>query len=268
MLTLTQLANELNILIRLNWKKHGLLLLIYAIYAAFFHYGIYQNALTHSRTLTLSSMLTDGPLFVFLIVVSLDVFKQLRQPVGSIQYLLTPSQTLGKYMSAWLYSFLMVIIAFVVTYNLTHLLCVYIFNTFTPVHFSIMSTNTDATTYLNPKTLPFLFQNMDQFYPFFVSMMGTHATFFLGSVFFRKNPFIKTLLASFGLGLLQLLLGYIILKISGVDLTLLTIDKHAIETNIPVHLQHAFHYYKTTAEILFPIIAWYLAYLTLKLKQV
>jgi hypothetical protein len=260
MLTLTQLANELNILIRLNWKKHALLLLIYAIYVAFFHYGIYQNALTHSRT--------DGPLFVFLIVVSLDVFKQLRQPVGSIQYLLAPAQKSAKFLAAWLYSFLMVIIAFVVTYNLTHLLCVYIFNTFTPVHFSIMSTNTDATTYLNPKTLPFLFQNMDQFYPFFVSMMGTHATFFLGSVFFRKNPFIKTLLASFGLGLLQLLLGYIILKIAGVDLTLITIDKHAIETNIAVHLQQAYLTYKTVFEWIFPFICWYLAYLTLKLKQV
>lgn len=268
MLTLTQLANELNILIRLNWKKHALMLLIYAIYAAFFHYGIYQNALTHSRNLILSSMLTDGPLFVFLVVVSLDVFKQLREPVGSIQYLLAPAQKSAKFLAAWLYSFLLAIIAFVATYDLMHLLCVFIFNTFTPIHFTILSTGNLMKYTLTPTTLPFLFQDMDQFYKTFTASMGGQAVFFLGSAFFRKNPFLKTVLVYYGFALLQVLFGYIILKIAGVDLTLFTLDKQAIETNIPVQLQHAFQYYKTTAEILFPIIAWYLAYLTLKLKQV
>jgi hypothetical protein len=270
MFNLTHTLNELYILTKLNWRKHALMLLIYALYVMFIHYAAYEASLGITQMLLIPyHFLTTAPLLILAMVIALDVFKQLRDPVGGIQYLLTPSSSLDKFAATWIYSFLMVFGSFVIVYDLSHILSVLFFNNFTSVHFTVLHESEQLSTIGLPTNgIPFLFQNWHEFKELTLIYMGVHAYFLLGSAFFRKNPFLRTVLVLIGLSILKSIGGYFLLKAFGVEVTIYNRNGKNIFIDFPEQLQQTFNGINDFMTVALPLLAWYLTYEVLKRKQV
>lgn len=266
----THTLNELYILTKLNWRKHALMLLIYALYVVLMHYTTYNAALSPEKiSIDSYHLLTTIPLIILTMVITLDVFKQLRDPVGSIQYLLTPSSAIDKTLATWTYSFLMVFVSFVLVYNASHLLSVIVLNNFTTVHFSVFhEAKALPLATMSPTGMPFLFQNWQEVKELTLFFMGTHASFLLGSAFFRKNPFLKTVMVLIGLSILKGIGAYLLLKAFGVDTLVKTQSHTELMMKLPESLEKTLNGINDFMTVALPLLAWYLTYEVLKRKQV
>jgi hypothetical protein len=203
-----------------------------------------------------------SPDFIFLVIavlISTDVFSKLRSSVGGIHYLLMPSNTIDKFSAAWFYSTLLTFFTFIVTYNLTHVLCMitgnFIYDSNAPVNIQSWST----------------IQNLFWVVMFFQSI------YFLGSAYFKKNPVGKTTLLIFAVMMVLGLTATYIFEHVNKD------SFHFTNTNINIQNmsdlekfmdQDIPQLWKTMfriAQVTFyatPFVCWGGAYLALKNKEV
>ena len=270
-----RVLNELNILARLNWRKHAIMMAIYAFFIAYVHYSIYQDEANGSGKLSFFpvQLLTYLPLILFAILISVDIFKQLRDPIGGIQYMLTPSSILEKFIASWLYSCILTFVACIATYIVTHTISALLINVFTDIHFAIIpKANSNPASFLGSSNMPLLFYSWSDFAKIGLTFINVQALFLLGSAFFKKNPLIKTILVYLAFSALMGLGGMALLKSFGIENTRTIIQNtHEFQQvsgkMLPENIESALKTLGITFQIVFPLLAWYLTYLTLKLKQ-
>jgi hypothetical protein len=270
MFTIQRTLNELNILIRMYWRRHATLFLINAAYIALVHYGIFKAESDASSVFIFPyQVLTVLPLYIMLMVICTDVFRQLRHPIGGIQYLMTPSSTLEKFVASWIYSFLLTLIAYILIYNLTHLLCVGFLNAFTNIHFSIGHVESVLPKIgMSATGIPFLFQNWSEANELLLVALSVQPYFLLGSAFFKKNSFIKTILAGIGFGILVGIGKYLLLQMFGVDTTIYSRSGQTITLAFSDDFSQGMMQVSMFLKYMLPFLAWYLTYAVLKRKQI
>jgi hypothetical protein len=261
MLSLQRSTNEFNAIFRLLSRRHGIILLILMLWIVYKHFIFF--ILGHATPLLGNQHAVDSiasPDFIFLlisIIVSLDVFAKLRSSVGGTHYLMTPANTSDKFAAAWLYSTLVTFISITIVYNLTHLLCMAIGNV-------IYGANLEVH-----------FQSWSAIFKLFSGVMFIQSIYFLGSVFFKKNPAGTTTLILFAVSLI-------------IGITATFIFTHYIKSSFGVNIfnfksandwnllfnRDAPEYLKTLyniAKVIYyttPFICWGGAYLVLKNKEV
>lgn len=182
MFNIARFSEQFMILFRQNKGRHGLIL---SIFIGIQLFG-FINFFTRSSYSDISDLYNTG-IFLTIILSILacqDVFNKLRNTPSGIQYLMTPATILEKYSAAWLYSSLFVFIAAQLTYVGVQFVGVSLGNLITGM----------GTGYGFPE-----WKNV---WDIFLTMMFLHSTFFFGSLLFRKNPIIKTLVSYIGINLL------------------------------------------------------------------
>jgi len=83
---------------------------------------------------------------------------------------MTPANTSEKFAAAWLYSTLVTFLSVTIVYNLTHLICMALGNV---IYSTDMAIN---------------FQSWSTIFKLFCGVMFVQSIYFLGSVYFKKNP--------------------------------------------------------------------------------
>jgi|GEM_PF-1150931 len=261
MFSIQRSTNEFNAIFRLLSRRHGVILLILMLWIVYKHFIFFilgQATAQLGNQHAVDSI--ASPDFIFLlisIIISLDVFAKLRSSVGGIHYLMTPANTSEKYAAAWLYSTLITFVSVTIVYNLTHLICMALGNVIYGTHMAIN------------------FQSWSVIFKLFCFVMFVQSIYFLGSVFFKKNPAGTTTLILFA-G--SLIIGF----------TATFIFKHYIKSSFGVNIFNfksandwnllfngdAPQYLKTLYNIVkviyytTPFICWGGAYLALKNKEV
>lgn len=263
MLSIQRATNEFNAMFRLLYRRHGVILLIFSLWIIFKHFLFFKFG--HETAMMNNQEAIDAianPNFILLIIailVSTDVFSKLRSSVGGTHYLLLPSNTVDKFSAAWIYSTLLTFITVTLTYNLTHILCMITGNL-------IYDLNT-----------PINFQSWSSIHDLFWVVMFIQSMYFLGSVYFKKNPIGKTTLLIFASMLVLVLTATYIFENylkDAVDASFTSINiqnmsdlENLMDSNIP-------QIWKTIlriAEVIFystPFLCWGGAYLALKNKEV
>ncbi len=263
MLSIQRTTHEFNALFRLLSRRHGVILITFSLWIIlkhflFFKFGSGTDIMNNK--MAIDSIASPDFIFVVIaILISTDVFSKLRSSVGGIHYLMLPSNTIDKFSAAWIYSTLLTFITFTLTYNLTHLLCMFIGNSITGMN------------------APVDIQSWSTILNLFWSVMFIQSIYFLGSAYFKKNPVGKTTLLIFGVGLVLGFTGTYLFDLVNKD------SLHFINTNITINKasdleqlmnQDIPQLLKTLiriAQVIYyttPFICWGGAYLALKNKEV
>lgn len=188
---------------------------------------------------------------LFIIILSNDVFFQLRQNQTAMQYLLTPASSLEKYLAAWSYS---APFALIIMLSFSYL-----------VHFLGLSLgNAVASTHI-----PYGFPDGQKLLILVNTASVTHAFFFFGSVLFKKHPVAKTI----GLYLILVMLtsfifvrfvlpnwsefGKIKTQINGSENWFLN------EEELKTLFKNAYYW----IAYVFPLVAWTVSYYIFKRKE-
>jgi len=188
MFSIQRSTNEFNAMFRLLSRRHGIILLILMLWIVYKHFIFF--ILGHATPLLGNQHAADSiasPDFIFLlisIIISLDVFAKLRSSVGGIHYLMTPANTFEKFAATWLYSTLVTFVSVTIVYNLTHLICMALGNVIYGFDMAIH------------------FQSWSDIFKLFSWIMFVQSIYFLGSVFFKKNPAGTTTLILFAVSLI------------------------------------------------------------------
>jgi len=263
MLSIQRTTYEFNALLRLLYRRHGVILIIFTLWIILKHFLFFKfgsgNDIMNNKMAIDSIASPDFIFVVIAILISTDVFSKLRSSVGGIHYLMMPSNTVDKFSAAWIYSTLFTFITFTLTYNLTHLICMFTGNVITGMN------------------APVNFQSWSVIQNLFWAVMFLQSIYFLGSAYFKKNPVGKATLIIFGF--------MIVLGITGTYL-FEHVNKesfHFINTNININKasdleqlmdQDIPQLLKTLiriAQVIYyttPFLCWGGAYLALKNKEV
>ncbi len=263
MLTLQRTSYEFNALFRLLSRRHGVILMIFTLWIIFKHFLFFKFG--NGSDVMNNKMAIDAiasPDFIFLVIailISTDVFTKLRSSVGGIHYLMMPSNTVDKFSAAWIYSTLFTFITITLTYNLTHILCMFTGNLIYDMNAPVNIQSWTAITNL------------------FWGVMFFQSLYFLGSAYFKKNPVGKTTLMIFGVMIVLGLTATYIFEHINKD------SFHFTNTNINIQNmgdleqlmnQDIPQLWKTMfriVQIIFyatPFVCWSGAYLALKNKEV
>jgi len=196
MFSIQRFINEFNAQFWLLSRRHGVILVIFTLWIILKHFLFFQFEHYPADLFNKPEFFDSiaDPSFIILLVsifISLDVFSKLRSSVGGIHYLMTPANTSEKFASAWLYSTLFTFICFTLVYNLTHILCMVCGNMIYDFHAEIH------------------FQSLEKIWYLFSGTMLIQSVYFLGSVYFKKNPVGKTTLILF---VTCLIFGYLTVK--------------------------------------------------------
>ncbi len=182
MFNIARFSEQFMILFRQNKNRHGLILSIF-IGIQLFSFINYFTGSSHSDV---ADFYKTG-IFLTIILSILacqDVFNKLRNTPSGIQYLMTPATILEKYSAAWLYSSFFVFIAAQLTY------------------FGVQLVGVSLGNLITGMETGFGFPDWKTVGDIFLTMLFLHSTFFFGSLLFRKNPIIKTLVSYIGINLL------------------------------------------------------------------
>lgn len=179
MFTIKRFSEQFLLLFRQNKNRHLLILGIFVVYQLFGFVNYFTNP-NHSDV---ESFYKTAIFFsiILCIVACQDVFNYLRSTPSGIQYLMLPATIVEKYAAAWLYSSLF---SFLVVQG-----------TFYVVQFVSIGLGNLLTGMDSAYGMPYGFNLWDVFQAF----MLTHSVFFFGSILFRKNPIIKTLVSYMGI---------------------------------------------------------------------
>jgi hypothetical protein len=192
MFSFKRFYEQFKILVYQNFNRHGVFLLIYVLYLVFVHFKYFNT----------SGNSADYPFESFGFIISLagiffsiDVFGKLRTSTGSgITYMMTPATIFEKFFSALIYSTIVVFIVFFITYLFVNFV-------------AITTGNIIQTTHL-----PYYFPDLHKIWSVLSDMLFFQSLYFLGSVFFRKNPFGKTTAVIAGFIVIVSLISAFILK--------------------------------------------------------
>lgn len=263
MLTLQRTSYEFNALFRLLSRRHGVILMIFTLWIILKHFLFFKFG--NGNDVMNNKMAIDAiasPDFIFLVIsvlISTDVFSKLRSSVGGIHYLMMPSNTVDKFSAAWIYSTLFTFITFILTYNLTHVLCMITGNLIYDMNAPVNIQSWTAITNL------------------FWGVMFIQSFYFLGSAYFKKNPVGKTTLILFvSMMVLGITATYIFEHINkesfhftntNINIQSMSDLEQLMDQDIPQLLKTLFRiaqviYYTT------PFLCWGGAYLALKNKEV
>lgn len=157
--------------------------------------------------------------FIMGYIFTSNIYSELRHPQRGYQYLILPASTLEKLMIPWLISSIL--------YVLTSIIALFIINTILIICSGLIGGN--HVPLFNPFALDVL--------KMFAVYMVTQPIFVLGAIYFRKNNFLKTILALF-------LIGFIIVLYVGISASLIiNHDLHGMNfgnNDIPDNVQFFF----------------------------
>jgi hypothetical protein len=252
MLSIKRITDDFKSTNMLLSRRNGWVLLILSLWILLMHYIYFKTAHWDGPAQVGYSMI-----YVLMgIMAASDVFGKLRGSVSGAHYLLTPSSTEEKFISAWLYSTLY---AFAVTFVLTTL-----------VHTIGMALGNAFTG----ENLPMDYPGLRELSKNFLEMMFFQSLFFLGSVFFRKNPVVKTIATIFAVSFIVSITASLVLK-GYVEMH----GQYAFNFNSEADWQNMFTGMDTnrltnTLKIIAktvlyatPFVCWTASYFTLKNKQ-
>ena len=192
MFSINRFSLQFKILVYQNYKKHGLFMLIYALYLVFVHFKFFNSTMISAEYPFSSFGFVVSLASVFFII---DVFSKLRASTGSgITYLMTPATTFEKFISAWVYSTILTFLAFLSTYLIVH----------------VISTTFGNT--VNHMAMPLHIPELNELWETGSDMLFFQSLYFLGAVLFRKNPFGKTTAVIVGFIVIASIIGGLILK--------------------------------------------------------
>jgi|WetSurMetagenome_2_1015567.scaffolds.fasta_scaffold373403_1 hypothetical protein len=252
MLSIKRITDDFKSTNMLLARRNGWVLLILSLWMILQHYVYFKTAHWDS------SAQSGYPLIYILmgIMTATDVFAKLRGSVSGSHYLLTPSSTEEKFISAWLYSTLY---AFTVTFVLTTLI-----HTISMVLGNV----------LTGENLPMDYPSLRDLGQLFFKMMFIQSLFFLGSVFFRKNPAVKTIATLFGLSFIVGITASLIFKgyIEMQGAYTFNINSEGDWQNMftgmdTEHLANTLKIIAKTGFYAIPFVCWTASYFTLKNKQ-
>jgi hypothetical protein len=255
MLSLKRLYNQFKILYYQYASRHLTLLLILLACFLVSHFNLFDGIkLSNTNPAELLSFFT----IVAVITHSLDVFSKLRGNKSGIYYLMTPATIAEKYTVSFIYSTIVTILVYLVAFNLVHLLIISIHNLF--------NTYYDA---------PYHFTSQTDLLKMLRLILFLQPLYFLGSVLFHKNPFLKTSAITVGFFIvLSIVIGMIISHYTAADNTYVSLRmNHPAGFDIMDGLKQ-FKELKTlyhtlqTAFWVIPFICWIASYFRLKTIQV
>lgn len=258
MVSFKRLAEEFKSIFLLLSRRNALILTIITLFLILGHYLYFKTAHWNSP-------MDGNPTFWYLlvgIIAAIDVFGKLRGHISGTHYLLTPSNTFEKFFAAWLYTTILAFVAAYLTYNLTHVVCMLVGNAFTS------------------QSLPIEIQGIREIGSIFVNVIFFQSIYFLGSAFFKKNPFIKTTgLMLISIMVLGLLMSWIVSSYMNTSFNFENGGNHSFNFENGRDWENLFNTgtlpqllenLKIISKIFYygtPFIAWSLTYLTLKNKQ-
>jgi hypothetical protein len=194
MFSYNRFSEQFKILLYQNYRRHGMILLIFVLYLLFIHYEFIETGTNAGDKLFngFGFCVTLAALFH-----SIDAFGKLRTTNSGIYYLMVPATIFEKYLAALLYSSIVTFIVYLSTFCFVHLLTISVFNLFSPVD------------------LAYAFPNLNTIWEILKDMFFFQSLYFFGSILFRKNPFAKTTLIIVGSIVLVSIISGLILKNSG-----------------------------------------------------
>jgi len=175
-----------------NAFRHGMFLLIVCLGLIIIHYRFFHSGAPSHQDLFDSAGFV---LCLMSIINSIDVFSKLRRTDSGIQYMMMPANTLEKYSAAWLYSTLFTFLVYLVAYYIIHFLSISVGNMITGYGASYQS------------------MDLSRLWELFTGTMFVQSIYFLGSVYYRKNPFVKTTAVVFGCIVVISIISSYILKL-------------------------------------------------------
>jgi len=188
MFTIKRFSEQFKILLLQNIYRHGLYLLCISLYLIYKHYQFFYNGG--------GADLMDSAEFVMVlasVISSIDVFGKLRRTDSGIHYMMSPANIIDKYAAAWVYSTIFTFSVYLLTYNLIHF-----------ISFSLGNL-------IMGLEIPYQFRTLNQIRENFTVVMFFQSLYFLGSILFRKNPFVKTTASIIGIVItISIVGGYIV----------------------------------------------------------
>ncbi|HET9570662.1 MAG TPA: hypothetical protein VFP20_04570 [Bacteroidales bacterium] len=182
MFSIARFSEQFMILFRQNKNRHGLILLIFIGFQVFSLADYFTSSTQHDmgdfyKTAVFMTVILS-------VMACQDVFNKLRSTPSGIQYLMTPATILEKYSAAWLYSSL------------------FAFTVAQLIYFGVQLVGIDLGNLITGMGSGFGFPDWKHVWNVFLTVMYLHSVFFFGSLFFRKNPIVKTLVSYIGIVLI------------------------------------------------------------------
>jgi len=211
MFSIARFSEQFMILFRQNKNRH---ILILSIFLGIQLFG-FLNFFSGNSNKHIEDFYNIAVIFTFILSVMAcqDVFNKLRNTPSGIQYLMTPATILEKYSAAWIYSSL------------------FIFLTAQATYFVVQFAGVSLGNVITGMNSGFGFPEWMNIWNIFLTVLFIHSVFFLGSLLFRKNPIIKTLVSYTGIVLLITLAFAWYAKHFLIDTQLLGSDSFNINMN-------------------------------------
>lgn len=229
-------------------------LLIYSLFLLFSLFRIFQGWLSGSAVDAFSNF--GFFVTIFAIIISTDIFSSLRSTGSGIFYLMLPATTVEKFLAALLYSTIFTFILYLATFAFVELIVVLIGN--------LVSTTQVA----------FYFPDIERILKILSGMLFFQSIYFLGSVYFRKNPLGKTTVALFIAGVIISIIFSIIIKNRLLGFGPFPSGSHtySFEGNFDENM-FPFSYgglevFAKTIFYIIPVLCWTGAYIKLKKSQI